>query len=148
MKSLKITRPRVLLTSLVVAVLFLFAAIIIPVFYHPGSVLTTAQVLKRFEAVGGVERVNAEAVQAFLRFGENEVNVVMASDRTDFPALSGLGEVLVIYPEVPGFPCHIRIPLGNHWHRQFIYILSTNSTTSFTERPSAVQLYPNVYFFR
>ena len=90
--------------------------------------MTNEKAAKLFERAGGLTKVEQEANILFERYGTNG-SYLRRSDRTNFPAISTLGESISLDGE-----SKILIRRGPLTNSKFIYIfrsgLDTNGTTA------------------
>ena len=128
------------------------AKLILPVFLCLGiagcgpSEMTSKEASDMFSKVGGVQAVNQEAKTLLDQIGTNSV-ILMGPDLTNYPALSGLGTVMIPFAS-PGFSTHIEIPFGSHRDRHFIFILKPDAPIEFPLASHCIQVTTNIFVSR
>ncbi|HVU26474.1 MAG TPA: hypothetical protein VHG71_01915 [Verrucomicrobiae bacterium] len=82
--------------------------------------ITANKAAKNFQKAGGIEKVEQESKILFKQVGTNDY-WFHPSDKTNFPALSSLGNVSVNHNQ-------INIRFGGHFHTKFITIFPNTPT--------------------
>ena len=99
------------------------------------SEMTMSQARKLFARVGGANKINQEAGILFARFGTRETRFLSASELKDFPAISTLGNSVVLLGYSPDTAAEIQIRFGADQRAGFIDIfppnLDVNRATNF-----------------
>jgi hypothetical protein len=110
--------------------------------------MTESQIVAMLEKVGGADKVNQEAKDIFNRFGISEVTLLTKSNPNNFPAISALGNSIVLYPEsidAGKFPPHIEVRFGSHFNTKFVFIFETNNVVQFKNDSRIFQVTSNIY---
>jgi hypothetical protein len=104
-----------------------------------------------FDKAGGVDKVNQEAKNIFNQFGTSDVKFLTQSNLNSFPAISSLGNSVVLYPEsidTVKFPPHIEIRFGSHFNATTVFIFETNNIVQFKNNSGFFQVTSNIYVER
>jgi hypothetical protein len=110
--------------------------------------MTESQIVTMFENVGGAAKVDQEAKGIFNRFGTSEVTLLTKSNLNNCPAISSLGNSVVLYPEsidAGKFPPHIEVRFGSHFNAKTVFIFETNNVVQFKNDPRIFQIASNIY---
>jgi hypothetical protein len=88
--------------------------------------MTRSRTLKLFARVGGVNKVNQEAKVMFARFGTKETRFLSESDLKNVPAISALGNSVVLLGYSSDTAPEIQIRLDAYKRTKFIDIFPLN----------------------
>ncbi|MBZ0167636.1 MAG: hypothetical protein K8I00_12590, partial [Candidatus Omnitrophica bacterium] len=80
-------------------------------------------VLKKIKKAGGLERVNAEVIELLTKYsGEDGFHVLYAEERSNYPSLSALGNVIRVHCHESYVP-FILVRYGQKQFKETLYII-------------------------
>jgi hypothetical protein len=118
--------------GLIAATIAIICFWVSPLFIRPVGT-TTPEAIAIINELGGAEKISKESEAILDRFGTNGT-WLSPSSLADFQSVSNLVLKLgsysdaVIFRDSPwsaGFPAHLRIRFGSHFHCHFLYLLDS-----------------------
>lgn len=106
---------------------------------------SSTHAMQLIQNAGGVDAINKEAKAILARLGGANERVLSGSELKQFPAIAGLGDLVVAYNSAPGFPPHVRVRFGPHQDIHFILIFDPTDPKGPEDRSSLAQLAPNIF---
>jgi hypothetical protein len=127
---------------------FVLCSVVLNLILNQNSELTESQIAAMFGKAGGVDKVNQEAKSIFDRFGTSKITVLTISNLNDFPAMTALGNSVILWPEsVDGgkVPPHIEVRFGSHFNTRFVFIFETNYVAQLQSNPVVFRAASNIF---
>lgn len=94
------------------------------------TTMTKEKALTLFAKVGGVNKANQEANTFFKKVGTNEPSFFLEVNRTNYPALCGLGWLTDYDPGSLDSAPVFEIQIGNHFHHHILYVFPPGFDTN------------------